>query len=429
MCLCGEKMEQSSNGHGSEGNGGGMDENEELDPSRYEVIEMGEGDGVDDGHEMDEEGDHDGGDFVGNEEDEVADGGGEPVEVDDTFQDLFGHTDSVFCVAASPTDNNLVASGGGDDRGVLIDVRNNKVVASVENAGDSIGAVAFSADGTLVAFGALNGRVFVMEVSSGKVLYEPEGPSGSIEWLKWHPKGPFLLAGCEDNMLWMWNQKGAVDKCFVGHGGTVSCGGFTPSGRGIVSGSADGTVRVWNPRDGTCIATTAPLVHEDPPAVLSMDLSDPEGGSNPLAVVGYANGAVVIINASTGVILSALPSHNGTVETVAFSPPDTVPKMCASGGMDGVLRVWDIDLAKVRCDFLQEEGVVACLWHPKKQGLLISAGADRTVRVWDAKKAIQLAVLQGNRDTILSMDIGATGEYVVTGGDDHSVRIFSLYQQ
>ena len=41
-------------------------------------------------------------------------------------------------------------------------------------------------------------------------------------------------------------------RVFAGHDGAVLCGGFTCDGKKIVSGSADGSIRVWNPRKGQC---------------------------------------------------------------------------------------------------------------------------------------------------------------------------------
>jgi WD40 repeat protein len=47
---------------------------------------------------------------------------------------------------------------------------------------------------------------------------------------------------------------------FVGHAGPVTCGGFSPDGKLILTASEDATLRVWNPKtaqakhviQGTC---------------------------------------------------------------------------------------------------------------------------------------------------------------------------------
>ncbi len=35
---------------------------------------------------------------------------------------------------------------------------------------------------------------------------------------------------------------------FVGHAGPVTCGGFSPDGKLILTASEDATLRVWNPK-------------------------------------------------------------------------------------------------------------------------------------------------------------------------------------
>eukprot|EP00188_Purpureofilum_apyrenoidigerum_P002261 Plantae.Rhodophyta-Purpureofilum_apyrenoidigerum.ctg23870.p1 GENE.Plantae.Rhodophyta-Purpureofilum_apyrenoidigerum.ctg23870~~Plantae.Rhodophyta-Purpureofilum_apyrenoidigerum.ctg23870.p1 ORF type:complete len:439 (-),score=77.18 Plantae.Rhodophyta-Purpureofilum_apyrenoidigerum.ctg23870:44-1291(-) len=408
-----------------ESNGASLvdEEDDYLNEEECEVIELKEGDGVDDSNEMDEAGDEDA-DGINEVVDEDVE-----VEVDDTYADLEGHTDSVYCVVASPTDNNVIATGGGDDRALVHDVRNSTLSGKFEGLGDSVACAAFSSDGKRVAFGVMSGRIIVVEVGTDRIMYEPSGPTMGVEWLQFHPRGPFLLAGSEDTMVYMFNDKGEYVMGFAGHHKTVMCGGFTPSGTKVVSGSEDGTLKTWNPRDGTCTGTTAPVrAEEEPPAVISLDMSD-KGGSSTLAVAGYSDGSVKMFNLDTMACVGEIPSHEDSVECVAFSPSHVIPRMCASAGMDGIIRIWDMEQSRVRCEFQHGDGVVGMKWHPNKQGLFISTGRDRTVRVWDAKKGLDVAVLQGNRNTILSMDVGVTGEYVVTGGDDHHVRLFNLYQQ
>lgn len=69
---------------------------------------------------------------------------------------------------------------------------------------------------------------------------------------------------------------------FSGHSGSVSCGGFTPDGKCVVTGGGenDASLKVWNPKSGECTLTvqghpyhTAGLtcldIHPDSTAVIS----------------------------------------------------------------------------------------------------------------------------------------------------------------
>lgn len=54
------------------------------------------------------------------------------------------------------------------------------------------------------------------------------------QWIRWHPRGHVVLAGSEDSSIWMWNADNcAFMNTFLGHSGSVTCGGFTPDGTSL----------------------------------------------------------------------------------------------------------------------------------------------------------------------------------------------------
>lgn len=53
------------------------------------------------------------------------------------------------------------------------------------------------------------------------------------QWVRWHPRA-HVLAGSEDSSVWMWNADNmAFMNMFLGHRGSVTCGGFTPDGTSL----------------------------------------------------------------------------------------------------------------------------------------------------------------------------------------------------
>ena len=58
----------------------------------------------------------------------------------------------------------------------------------------------------------------------------------TYQWLRWHPREHQLLAGSTDSTVWMWRNADRVDRdafldtSFAVHGGSVTCGDFTPDG-------------------------------------------------------------------------------------------------------------------------------------------------------------------------------------------------------
>jgi WD40 repeat protein len=52
---------------------------------------------------------------------------------------------------------------------------------------------------------------------------------------------------------------------FSGHSSAVTCGGFSPDGKKVVTGSQDATVRVWDPRTGqTVYLLNGHTFHKEP---------------------------------------------------------------------------------------------------------------------------------------------------------------------
>jgi WD40 repeat protein len=100
--------------------------------------------------------------------------------------------------------------------------------------------------------------VQIWSAQTGTLLHTLDGPSSDVEWVAWHPKGDVVLAGSTDCTAWMWSVTPAVATCmqvFAGHQGEVTCGAFSGNGKLVLTGSADGSIRVWNPKTGTCAFT------------------------------------------------------------------------------------------------------------------------------------------------------------------------------
>jgi WD40 repeat protein/serine/threonine protein kinase len=56
----------------------------------------------------------------------------------------------------------------------------------------------------------------------------------------------------------------------------------------------------------------------------------------------------------------------------------------------------------------------------------ISGGDDHTVRVWELPSGRCLDVLEGHTSPVLSVSISADGRHAISGGDDHTLRLWEL---
>ncbi|KAL9336235.1 hypothetical protein Peur_070723 [Populus x canadensis] len=114
-------------------------------------------------------------------------------------------------VACNPIDATLVATGSAEDKGFLWKIGDGDWKVELNGMSlfcfmhygheDSVSCLAFSADGQLLASGGVGATVRIWD-SSGHHRHKLEDASSSseveFEWIRWHPRRPFALAGSTD---------------------------------------------------------------------------------------------------------------------------------------------------------------------------------------------------------------------------------------
>ena len=197
-----------------------------------------------------------------------------------------------------------------------------------------------------------------------------------------------------------------------GHTGIVDALAFSPDGKLLASGSADKTVKLWNPQDGKEI--------------------------------------------------KSLPGHKESVYSVAFSPNG---QLLASGSNDTTIKIWDVkDQKEIKMfgtppkapekpapkkkeekkkdekkaepkkeepkkQILEmkdlPEGVTGVIFTPDNKEVL-SIGFDKKLHYWNVADGKELKKLPPTPDDLFGLAISRDGKYVATAGYGGSLRVYEI---
>jgi len=161
--------------------------------------------------------------------------------------DLTGHEDTVQALAFEPT-GSRVAAGCADGAVVVWDSATGERVTSFEgNLGGAL-SLAWSADGARLAIGAGDHMIRIVDVASGSATVLA-GHDERVSALVFLPEGGRLVSGSFDGTLRIWDAVAAKPLLSLrDHAGAITSLAGSPDGKAIVSGSFDDSVRIWRAR-------------------------------------------------------------------------------------------------------------------------------------------------------------------------------------
>jgi WD40 repeat protein len=119
-----------------------------------------------------------------------------------------------FLFAFSPDGSCIASIDHNDQTFRLLDAATGECVTTLEGhiADVEIGSVAFSPDGSRIAFGGDDKRVRVWDAATGECVATLEGHSGAVNSVAFSPDGSRIASGSDDRTVRVWNRLTLEDR-------------------------------------------------------------------------------------------------------------------------------------------------------------------------------------------------------------------------
>ena len=274
--------------------------------------------------------------------------------------------------------------------------------------------VAFSPDGRYLLMTAGSyAKVWDMVTATEK--FTLKGHSAQVLKVAYAPDGRTLLTGATDGTARLWDTAtGTVVRTFNLPGTQILSVAYSPDSQQIALGDTSGHTTVWDAAQGTKIHD---LVKKSRISYVSFSpdgteiLSTDEEGRQAVlwdAASGrqkrtFPGGSWIACFSPDGRYLATLNQYNGTM-----------------------VEIWDRQTNAIVKTLRGHEGIVWTIVFSPDSRLLVTGGADRTVRVWDLSNDTQRCVLLGHSQAVCDIAFTPDGRMIATASRDGLVKLWSV---
>jgi WD40 repeat protein len=294
-----------------------------------------------------------------------------------------GHTQQIVVAAFSP-DGRIVATSGRDRTVRFWEPRTGKLIRTIETPTNACRSLVFTPDGkTLVAANGygVEGEVRFWEVETGKEIRKfRAAPSGPV-LLAMAPDGKRLFTSGSDDRFRCWDL-GTFKQ--LGDFGdekpsSVLRIALSPDGSTLATAHMDNALRIWDAR-------TFKKRYQLPGEYIGAVTFSPDSS---LLAWSDGNAGIRLTDPASGKEVRRLPSPAGSFDGIVFAPDGkTLAWGITDPGVQNVVGIWEVRSGQLRRTLDGSDGPTLPLAHSPNGALLVTAGSDCSVLVWDMNRRL-----------------------------------------
>lgn len=316
---------------------------------------------------------------------------------------LKGHSGAVQSAVFS-LDGTRVVTSSADNTARIWDAKSGQVLLTLSGHKMAIWKAAFSPDGTRVVTAGQDGSARIWDANSGQQQLTLGEHFASVRSAAWSPDGTQVVTVSNDRTARILDaQSGKLLLSFRGHGFWVYDAAFSPDGGRILSASAEGIAKIWDARSGAEQLTLS--VSRDP---LTSTAWSPDGTR---VVIASEDKTARIWDAMSGSVLLTLEGHSKPILTAAFSPDGS---RVVTAGKDQTAKIWEVHgTQSLLCTKGHRGAVFGAVFSPDG-ARIATASWDGTARIWDSKSETELLTLKGHGKLVYAAGVSPNGSPLTT---------------
>ena len=379
-------------------------------------------------------------------------------------------------ILAFSADSTLLAAAGRFNMINVLDAKTGKKLFHLAGHQKTTMSLSFSPDGKLLASSSMDGTIRVWDLKTRKTIHNRPEHEGWVYCVTFSPDGNQFASAGRDQTVRLWDAKtGSPIRVYRGHKSSVYTVRFHPDGDRLISMDSQGKLKVWNlhrdadglsfrsqvsaPRQvrfspqghtvavcGAAFSVVGQVVVFDSTSGRKVRLLQgrnwiksfaffPDGkrlvaGSHP--PVGQRQGTLFVWDLAKDEALLEIPKQPDFIQSVAVSP-DSRWIAVAGNTYDArfnskeTLKVFDATTGQLSRELTGFQGEISRVeFHPQIRNVLVAAGKDRAIHIWDVESGRELRKLLGHTKRISSLAFSKDGKILASGSVDRTIRTWNF---
>jgi WD40 repeat protein len=282
-------------------------------------------------------------------------------------------------------------------------------------AGDvDLNVAVFSPDGKNFAVGGDDKLVRVFDSESGKLLRTLKGHNEIVEALAYAPNGKMLASGDDEGGLRIWNVNGESIKALKSGHTIIRQLAFSPNSATLAT-IGDNSVRLWAAPKWTAKVITA----KDDRQIYSFawDLSGKR------IVIAATDFVVRLIDLEHNNAFALVGKHLDAVNSAIWLDAKTI----VSGGVDGLVRGWDVASKKQSFSFWGTPSRLKNVAYSGNGKMYATIANDTDILIWNTTDNSLLQTLKSDFPAWQThVMFHPNGSSLISGDDFGHVKLWDL---